>query len=255
MTTAEANDNSGLLDSAVAEPEQTTESQEQATISHVQPDPKAEDDGPLERPDFWPEKFWKKDANEPDLEGISKSYQELEKQFRSGKHKPPEGGKYNLESVPGLNAEDPVVQSYMSWASKYGISQQAFEDLAKDIVGMSTSQADEVQRSIQQERQALGPNADAIINNMATWGRGMVQKGIWSKEDFDEFKVWGGTARGIQALMKLRETYEGRVPIQSAPQEDGISDEELHQMVASPEYKSNAAYRAKVEKLFEKRYA
>jgi len=254
MTTAEANDNHGLLDSAVAEPEQTTDGQEQATISHVQPDPAAEDDGPLERPDFWPEKFWKKDANEPDLEGISKSYQELEKQFRSGKHKPPEGGKYSLEPT-GLNADDPVVQSYMGWASKYGISQQAFEDLAKDIVGITGNQVEEVQRTIQQERQALGPNAEAIINNMATWGRGMVQKGIWSKEDFEEFKVWGGTAKGIQALMKLRETYEGRVPIQTAPQEDSISDEELQEMVASPEYKKNAAYRAKVEKLFEKRYA
>jgi len=253
MSDAEANDNSGLLDSVSAEPEQTTESQEQATISHVQPDPAAEDDGPLERPDFWPEKFWKKDANEPDLEGISKSYLELEKQFRAGKHKAPEGGKYQL--VDGMREDDPVTQAYMGWASKYGISQQAFEDLAGQIVGMSATQAEEVQRSVQREREALGPNAEAIISNMATWGKGMVNKGIWSKDDFEEFKVWGGTANGIKALMKLRETYEGRVPLQSAPVESSMSDEELHQMVASPEYKSNPAYRAKVEKLFEKRYA
>lgn len=251
MSDVEANDNSGLLDSAVAEPEQTTESQEQATISHVtKPE---EDEGPLERPDFWPEKFWKKDANEPDLEGISKSYLELEKQFRSGKHKPPEGGKYALPE--GLKEDDPITQAYVGWASKYGISQQAFEDLAGEIVGMSATQAEEVQRSIQQERAALGPNADAIISNMATWGKGLVSKGIWSKEDFDEFKVWGGTAGGIKALMKLRETYEGRVPVQSAPVEVGMSDEELHQMVADPQYKSNPAFRSKVEKLFEKRYA
>lgn len=251
MSDVEANDNSGLLDSVTAEPEQTTESQEQATISHVtKPE---EDDGPLERPDFWPEKFWKKDANEPDLEGISKSYLELEKQFRSGKHKAPEGGKYALPE--GLKEDDPITQAYVGWASKYGISQQAFEDLASEIVGMSATQADEVQRSIQQERAALGPNADAIISNMATWGKGLVSKGIWSKEDFDEFKVWGGTAGGIKALMKLRETYEGRVPVQSAPVEVGMSDEELHQMVADPQYKSNPAFRAKVEKLFEKRYA
>lgn len=247
-----ANDNSGLLDSAVAEPEQTTESQEQSSISHVEAKP--EDEGPLERPDFWPEKFWKKDANEPDLEGISKSYLELEKQFRAGKHKPPEGGKYNVEAVPGLNADDPVTQAYMGWAAKYGISQQAFEDLASQIVSMGGEQAEQVQRTIQQERQALGPNADAIISNMATWGRGMVQKGIWSKEDFEEFKVWGGTANGIKALMKLRETYEGRVPVQAAPPEMDMSDEELTQMVADPQYKTNPAFRAKVEKLFEKRY-
>ena len=251
MSDVEANDNSGLLDSVTAEPEQTTESQEQQTISHVTAP--EEDDGPLERPDFWPEKFWKKDANEPDLEGISKSYLELEKQFRSGKHKAPEGGKYQLPE--GLKEDDPVAQAYMGWASKYGISQQAFEDLASEIVGMSATQAEDVQRSIQQERDALGPNADAIITNMATWGKGLVSKGIWSKEDFDEFKVWGGTAGGIKALMKLRETYEGRVPVQSAPVEVGMSDEELHQMVADPQYKSNPAFRSKVEKLFEKRYA
>lgn len=245
-----ANDNSGLLDSAVAEPEQTTESQEQSSISHIEGKP--EEDGPLERPDFWPEKFWKKDANEPDLEGISKSYLELEKQFRAGKHKAPDGGKYQMPE--GLKEDDPITQAYVGWAAKYGISQQAFEDLAGQIVSMGGAQAEEVQRTIQQEREALGPNAEAIISNMATWGRGMVSKGIWSKEDFEEFKVWGGTANGIKALMKLRETYEGRVPVQSAPPESGMSDEELHQMVANPEYKSNPAYRAKVEKLFEKRY-
>jgi hypothetical protein len=250
MSDVEANDNSGLLDSAIVEDEQTTESHEQPTISHVtKPE---EDDGPLERPDFWPEKFWKKDANEPDLEGISKSYLELEKQFRSGKHKAPDDGKYKL--VEGMREDDPVTQAYMGWAAKYGISQQAFEDLAGQIVGMGANQAEDVQRTIQQERQALGPNADAIISNMVTWGRGMVQKGIWSGDDFEEFKVWGGTAKGLQALMKLRETYEGRVPVQSAPPETSMSDEELHQMVANPEYKTNPAYRAKVEKLFEKRY-
>lgn len=245
-----ANDNSGLLDSAVAEPEQTTESQEQSSISHIEAKP--EEDGPLERPDFWPEKFWKKDANEPDLEGISKSYLELEKQFRAGKHKAPDGGKYQMPE--GLKEDDPITQAYVGWAAKYGISQQAFEDLAGQIVSMGGAQAEEVQRTIQQEREALGPNAEAIISNMATWGRGMVSKGIWSKEDFEEFKVWGGTANGIKALMKLRETYEGRVPVQSTPQESSMSDEELHQMVSDPQYKTNPAFRAKVEKLFEKRY-
>ncbi len=52
----------------------------------------------------------------------------------------------------------------------------------------------------------------------------------------------------------MRETYEGRVPVQSAPPDTGVRDEELHQMVADPQYKSNPAFRAKVEKLFEKRY-
>lgn len=250
----EANDNPGLLTEALsAEDEQTTEGQEQS-ISHIQQDPNAEDDTPLERPDFWPEKFWSKDANEPDLEGIAKSYTELEKQFRAGKHKPPEDGKYSLDGLESLPADDPVLQAYTGWAQKYGLSQQAFTELASQIVGMGTNQAEQVQQTFKQEMEALGPNANAIIQNMATWGRGMVNKGIWGAEDLREFEVWGGTAAGIKALMKLRETYEGRVPVESAPPSESKSREELEAMVANPEYKTNPAYRAKVEREFEKMF-
>jgi hypothetical protein len=251
--TAEANDNSGLLDSALAEEEQTTESQEQS-ISHTTPDPSAEDDTPLERPDFWPEKFWKKDSNEPDLEGLSKSYAELEKQFRAGKHKVPTDGKYSFEALQGIPEDDPVAQAYVGWASKYGISQQAFDDLASQIVTMSAGEQQAAETSIKREREALGPNADAIIKNMAAWGRGMLQKGVWGPEEFEGFKETTTTARGIRAWLKARESFEGRVPVQAAPVEDAPSKEELDSMVGDKRYKTDPAFRAKVEKMFEKMY-
>lgn len=255
---SEANDNSGLLASAADEaaPDQpTTESQEQS-VNHLQADPNAEDTTPLERPDFWPEKFWKKDANEPDLEGISKSYSELEKQFRMGKHKPPEDGKYSMESLGKVAADDPVVQAYVGWAQKYGLSQQAFDELASQITGMGAAEVENMKQSMASELEALGPNGKALISNMASWGRGMVNKGIWGQDEFNEFLRWGDTAKGIKALVKLRETYEGRVPVETLKNSEGgnVSKEELEQMVANPEYKSNPAYRAKVEKLFEKMY-
>lgn len=252
---SEANDNSGLLDNvSIDDEQQTTESQEQ-NIEHIQKPAGEEDNTPIERPDFWPEKFWNKDKAEPDLEGISKSYVELEKKFRAGGHKPPEDGKYSIEGI-NLNPEDPVVQSYMSWAQKYGISQQAFEELAKEVTGTSMQINEQAKLSAKREREALGPNADAIIGNMTSWARGMVQKGIWSADDFEEYKVWGGTAQGMKALMKLRETYEGRVPVETLKSggEGTMSDEDLAGMVADPKYKTDAAYRAKVERLFEKRY-
>lgn len=84
----------------------------------------------------------------------------------------------------------------------------------------------------------------------------MVQKGIWGQDEFNEFTRWGDTAKGIKALQKLRETYEGRVPTETLKQdpEGSMSKEELDAMVANPEYRKNPAYRAKVEKLFEKMY-
>jgi len=253
---SEANDNPGLLESAASEdaPEaQITEGQEQS-ISHVQGDPQA-DDTPLERPDFWPEKFWNKDEAAPDLEGISKSYVELEKKFRAGGHKPPENGEYDIETL-GLKGDDPVVKSYVGWAQKYGISQQAFEDLAREVTGIGNDNVAQTKQSIQQELEDLGPNAKAIVTNMAQWGRGMVSKGIWSQDEFTEFTRWGDTAKGIRTLQKLRETYEGRVPTETLKNDSGgsVSKDELEQMVGNPEYKTNPAYRAKVEKLFDKMY-
>jgi hypothetical protein len=253
---SEANDNPGLLEAAAAEGDaegQITEGQEQS-ISHTNPDPNA-DDGPLERPDFWPEKFWNKDKAEPDLEGISKSYVELEKKFRAGGHKAPEDGKYELESL-NLKADDPVVSAYVGWAQKYGISQSAFEELARSVNEIGGRNMESAQVNMQAELEALGPNAKAVIADMATWGRGMVQKGIWSQEEFQEFTKWGDTAKGIKALSKLRQTYEGRVPVETLKSntEGSVSKEELDAMVGNPEYKSNPAYRAKVEKLFEKMY-
>ena len=253
---SEANDNPGLLSAAAAEEapaQQTTEGQEQS-ITHVQG--QEPEDSPLERPDFWPEKFWNKDKAEPDLEGISKSYVELEKKFRSGSHKPPEDGKYNLEAA-GLQEDDPVAKAYTGWAQKYGISQQAFEDLAIEISTMSDNQQQSIKQSMEQELEALGPNAKAIISNMAAWGRGMVSKGIWSDEEFKEFTKWGDTAKGIKALSKLRETYEGRVPLDTlkADPEGSVSKEELDAMVGDPKNKKDPAYRAKVERLFEKMYS
>jgi hypothetical protein len=250
---SEANDNPGLLASAEVEEPQTTEGQEQSAISHVDT-PEKEDDSPLERPDFWPEKFWIKDKAEPDLEGLSKSYSELEKQFRAGKHKAPEGGNYNMDALAGVPEDDALAKTYVSWAQKYGLSQAAFDELASQFVQMGGVQQQEMQRSMEAELEELGPNAKAVIANMATWGKGLVQKGIFSKEDFNEFARWGDTARGIKALMKLRETYEGRVPVETIKTvtEDSFTADDLAAAVANPEYKTNPAYRAKIERLVEK---
>ena len=68
---------------------------------------------------------------------------------------------------------------------------------------------------------------------------------------FEEFKIMGGTARGLGALMKVRSAYEGRVPIEVAPMEGAPSKEELYQMVGDPKYKTDAAFRQKVERMFQ----
>lgn len=240
----------GLLDSISVEDSQGTQNADpsKTEISHIA---KSEDDDPLERPDWWPENFWRKDSAEPDLEGIAKSWMDMRKMVSTGKHKAPADGKYDTSAFGDTPEDDPVRSHVMSWAQENGISQAALDKLVGDVVKMGGERVENAQRSIQQEKAALGPNADAVIKGMTDWARGLVNKGIWGKDDFEEFKYMGGTANGIKALMKLRESYEGsRIPTQSLPVEGQPSKDELYQMVADPKYKSDPAYRAKVEKMF-----
>lgn len=242
----------GLLDNVSVEPAANTDPNATA-ISHV--DNPEDDDGPLERPDWWPENFWKKDESEPDLEAIAKSWTDLRKQISQGKHKAPADGNYNYEAFGNIPEDDPVRGHVASWAKKYGVSQAELDDLVKPIVEMNAATAQTATMNVEQERKSLGPNADARIKSIVQWGTGLVQKGVWSKDDFEEFKFMGGTAKGISALEKLRGAYEGRVPTESAPEGSAPSKTELYQMVADPKYHTDKAYREKVEKMFQEAFA
>jgi len=241
----------GLLDNVQVSDDTKQDNPQAVQIDHkaAAPDAPAPDE-PLERPDFWPENFWKKDSNEPDLEGIAKSWSDLRKQISQGKHKAPADGKYDLKSFGDEAETNPIATTLSSWAKDNGLSQAAFDDLVNNLQTQAKEimQGDMVDPAA--EMKQLGPNAGAIVNGMVDWARGLVNKGVWSKDDFEEFKIMGGTARGITALMKVREAYEGRVPVQSAPLEGTPSKEELYQMVNDPRYKTDTAYRQKVERMF-----
>ena len=242
----------GLLDNVQVTDDTKQDNPQAVEIDHkaAAPDAPAPDE-PLERPDFWPENFWKKDSNEPDLEGIAKSWSDLRKQISQGKHKAPADGKYDLKSFGDQADTNPIATTLSSWAKDNGLSQAAFDDLVNNLQTQAKEimQGDMVDPAV--EMKQLGPNGNAIVNGMVDWARGLVNKGVWSKDDFEEFKIMGGTARGITALMKVREAYEGRVPVQSMPLEGAPSKDELYQMVQDPRYKSDPAYRTKVEKMFQ----
>jgi hypothetical protein len=241
----------GLLDN-VQVTDDTKPANTQATeISHKAADPSApEPDDPLERPDYWPENFWKKDSNEPDLVGIAKSWSDLRKQISQGKHKAPADGKYDLKAFGEQADTNPIATTLTGWAKNNNLSQAAFDDLVTDLQTQAKEvmQGDMVDPAV--EMKQLGPNGGAIVNGMVDWARGLVNKGVWSKDDFEEFKIMGGTARGITALMKVRESYEGRVPIDSVQLEGAPSKEELYAMVGDPKYKNDPVYRQKVERMF-----
>jgi hypothetical protein len=239
----------GLLDGATIAEEGQQVDTTKTEMSHLQP--QENDDEPLERPDWWPENFWKKDDSAPDLEGIAKSWMDLRKQISQGKHKPPADGKYDTSAFGDTPEDDPIRSHVMSWAQEYGVSQAALDSLVGQVVAMQGDQQQQVKMSIEQEKRALGPNADVMIKSATDWASGLVRKGIFSKDDFEEFKYAAGTANGLKMMLKLRESYENiKIPVNSAPVDGAASKDELYAMVADPKYQSDPAYRAKVEKMF-----
>jgi hypothetical protein len=253
----EPSESTGLLDGVEAQDSSQSDSQEaqlKTEVDHRASD-SIPDDEAIERPDYFPENFWDKDKGEPDVEALAKSWKDLRKQISQGKHKAPPEGKYDLSSFGEGADQLPLVPVYKEWAAKHGLSQAAFDEFADNVVKMANEVVgNQPEIDAAAERKALGPNADAKINGMVNWARGLVNKGIWSAEDFDEFKVMGGTAKGISALMKIREAYEGRIPTESAPIEGMPTDTELQAMVGDPKYQTDPAYRQKVERMFNARY-
>jgi hypothetical protein len=252
----------GLLDSAEAQSQEAAP--EETSIPHREEDTQpsvaqtmvadADEEVEFERPDWYPEKFWN-ESEGPDLENLVKSYNELQKKFSRGEHKVPEEYDTKIFQEANIPEDDELFDVYKTWAKQNGVSQAAFNELAEKFIGLAGREAEQAQISYKEEYKKLGPNADSTIKSMTDWAQGLVRKGVWGQDDFDEFKIMGGTAQGLRALQKIRSYYgDQAVPIDVGPVEGMPSKEELNAMVGKPEYVSDPAYRAKVEKMFEKVY-
>jgi hypothetical protein len=213
-----------------------------------------DEDTEFVRPEYFPEKFWN-DEDGPDVEGLVKSYREMEKNFSQGKHKAPEEYDISFAEQSGIPQDDPLMERFSSWAKEHGVSQAAFEALAKDYIDMEMSSLEQYKVDVQAEKEKLGPDADQIIKSTAEWANGLFNKGVFNEEELEAFKQSAGTAAGIRAMQKLRRFYgEAKIPV-AQPSDEGVPTvEELYAMVGKPEYKSDPAFRSKVQKWFKVRF-
>ena len=229
---------------------------EDTTVEH-RADPEAGkadpvDAEPAERPEHIPEKFWK--DGEVDTESLAKSYTELESKFRSDKHKAPKDGKYDGkfmdEKIPD---DDAMLGKFNELAIKAGFSQDIYEKVIGLVIQNSSDVAQETTFDLDKEKKILGPQAQEIIDAQCDFADKLTESGYLSKDDREEFDVMAGTAAGVRVFMNMRRYYGDTMTIPVAPGSDAEplpSKEECFQMVKSPEYKTNPAYRAKVEKVF-----
>ena len=242
----------GLLDNAQMSVEEPTDVPDE--IDHVDQSANGE------KPEWLPDRFWNAENEQADYENLAKSQQELYKKLRNGKHLIPDGDKdYDLKFVTDkVDADDPMLSKFREVAKDRGLTQDDFETIVGMVMEQTPQQQDPVEEQFDREEELrqLGPQAEEMINGQVKWAQSLVQRGAWTEEDVEEFKVWGGTAAGIRALTRLRSYYgEKPIPVQATPDgSDTPTADELQAMVASPEYQSNPAYRNKVYQQFERVY-
>lgn len=241
----------GLLDGVDSATTDTQAANTDAVqIDHKPAGQEPDTGAPKTKPEYLPDNFWNSEKGEADIESMAKSWRDLRGKISKGAHNAPADGKYDLSSLE-MPEDNPMAGTLVSWAKENGISQAQFDELATKIRSTAQEVMGAEQIDPAAEMKKLGPNGNALVNGMVDWARGLVSKGVWSKDDFDEFKIMGGTARGLQALVKIREAYEGRVPLETSQLDGAPSKEELYGMVNDPKYKTDAAYRQKVERLFQ----
>jgi len=229
----------------VAEPEAP---QEDAPIPvHEQPQDEMQssddDDGPLERPDYYPAKFWDEDG--PDVEKLAKSYAELEKKFKSGKHKAPE--QYDISSLAdqGLDSDDPTVAVYQDWAKENGISQAAFEDLAGRVLSMSKDEQEGIEYDQRAEMEKLGSNASEKIQMTER----ILQKAPLNNSEREAIAYSLNNADSINAFLKYHQAITNEnIPIKPVVEQQEFTKEDLNVAIADPRWKTDAAWRTKMER-------
>jgi hypothetical protein len=209
------------------------------------------------RPDWMPANFWT-DNDGPDLEGLSKSYNELRSKFSQGQHKAPKDGNYDISSLTeaGVAEDDAMLSDFRSYAKDVGMSQEQFNTLTSMYMQHIGAQMDEAETSREAEIAKLGPKADKLLKSTNQWLGKMSSSGVMTDDEINALVQLGNTAAGVRALNKIRESYgERSIPDVTVQESQQYTRAELDAMVGDPRYKTDPAYREKVEQLFIEMYS
>jgi len=198
---------------------------------------------PLERPENFPAKFWTDEG--PDVDKLAKSYTELEKQFKAGKHKAPE--EYDISPLidQGLDEDDPTMGIFKDWAKENGVSQAAFEELASKVLQASAQESESYEIDRQQEMSKLGERAQEKIE----MAERLLVRAPLTNDEREAIAYSLNSADAINAFLKYHQaiTNEG-IPVTPAVNTPSITREDLEAAIADPRWKTDAGFRSKIEK-------
>lgn len=255
--------------------------QEEKTIDQVQEEKynkeqEEAENGPT-RPDYIDEAFWKDGKlQEEDLAKAHKAEQEKalglrRKLSEKGSVKAPksvEDYSYSEDINEILPSDSPAAAILKEKALESGLSKDQFDSFISKIMpalseGGMISKAevdktdDEKQEEFNSFKEAelskLGKDGPKILQKLANWGEGMVNKGVISPDEKPVFESMITDAPSMALLTKIMSlTGELSIPVTTAIADGLPSRAEIDQMIASPEYASgNADVHKKVKDYFE----
>jgi hypothetical protein len=250
-------DNRGLL---AIEPEAEANPEEVA-VPHLvgqETEQKTEESEAEEwvRPDYWPEQFWSDDEG-PDVEKLAKSYQELRTKMSQGKHKAPTDGKYDISvfKSAGVDEKDDLLQKYVGKAKELGVSQEAFDEMAKLYMEEVGAMFEEVAVNKEAELKKLGPKANDILKANNQWLT-KLSRTVLTPAETDAVVRASNSAAFVSALNKIRQASgEMGIPVDANVVSEGQpSKEDLYAMVGDPRYGKDMRFTREVENMFAKAF-
>ncbi len=229
------------------------------------------------RPEWLAEKFWDDGKKEIRVDAAMKSYADTQKELhryqnQRGPGVPAEVAGYAASDaivdgqftfgdehveLPPLSAEDPLLAAFNQAAFEQGLSVKVHDAIVRKIYPTIV----EIQRptiSVEDELVKLGKgdlDAGSQLHGITnTWIDNMQARGQINENQAAMIKGWGTDALAIEALLKLREGMgEKPIPLGAPLEIEGVkTQQELQAMVNDERYKTDAAYRAEVQKAHER---
>lgn len=230
--------------------EQTTheaavESEPEGSEQNVESTTSNEETAEVEQPE------WFKSDKYETIEDQAKAYADLESKFGSFTGAPEE---YTLEAgeefsklleqagVGMLPNDDPFVQEMGAIAKELNMSQEGFNKFAQKYIGY------QLENDMQHKQQAIEQIGEKRINKVAHWGKANLSQA--------ELKLLEGATTSVEGfqfveLMMNQLRGEPDLSHKGANTSGALTREEIVSMQSKPEYKTDAAYRAKVSQAWQ----
>jgi len=231
------------------------------------------------RPDYLPEKFWNSEEGAPNIEGMAKSYSELEKKFsqrasslkeelqaelmserKEGVPESAEGYEFTAPEIPNMpegwdvqmQSDDPMLNWWRETAHQQGMSQEQFQDGINKYFDLHFGSLPDREG----ELKALGDNAQDRIDRVDMW----LNKNL-DENEYNAIADFAVTADAIQVLEKIIGIEQSEPSLSSfegEPMTGNVNEDKLRQMMDDPRYwkqgEIDDAYRAEVTKAWQKHY-